>query len=425
MMAAGQAARQGAKTLLLEKKNRPGRKLAITGKGRCNLTNAAGQREFLEHFKPEDRFLRQAFTGFFNTDLVRFLDSLGIGTVTMPSGKVFPVSERALDVVNALLNWNRQSGVTLLTDVTVKNLLLKDGRISGVQTTSASANRPSSVSPRLFHGKTVIVATGGMSYPATGSTGDGYSLAMAAGHHIVPALPALVPLITAGDLASRLQGLSLQDAGISLWIDGRKNNEIRGEMVFTHFGLSGPAILTLSRDAVAALSQNSKVIISIDLKPSLDEKQLDVWLLEIFNHHGKQQFISLLKRILPPKLVQPFIELLEISPEKPVHQISANERKRLRILLKEFRFEIAGHRSFKEAMITSGGVELREVDPRSMASRLVPNLFFAGEVLNIQADTGGYNLQAAFSTGWLAGRKAAELVLSRVTLRKNRGKHVF
>jgi predicted Rossmann fold flavoprotein len=404
MMAAGQAAQMGVKTLLLEKMNHPGRKLRIAGKGRCNLTNVASVSEFMAHFGPSGRFLRQAFHQFSNSDLVDFFEELGVRTVTERGGRVFPASGQAQDVVDALVQWVREQGVTLRSRSPVERLLVEEGRVVGVQ---VSRNQVSEEKPGFYPADAVIVATGGASYPATGSTGDGYRLAESVGHTIVPICPALVPLETAGDVAPRLQGLSLRNVTVRVWVNGEKQAEAFGEMLFTHFGVSGPVILSLSRQVVDALHVNQRVILSIDLKPALDEGKLDARLLRDLDAHGKQQFRTILKGLLPSKLIPVCIDLTGIPSDKMAHQITSEERQRLRTWLKDFRLEVTGHRPFTEAIITAGGVDVREVDPRTMASLLVEGLYFAGEVLDVDADTGGYNLQAAFSTGWVAGRSAA------------------
>ncbi len=404
LMAAGQAAEMGAETLLLEKMDRPGRKLRIAGKGRCNLTNVAPVSEFIAHFGPNGRFLRQAFSRFFNSDLVAFFEELGVRTVTERGGRVFPASSQAQDVVDALVWWIGKQGVTLRTRSPVERLLVEGGRVVGVQ---RSRNQVFPKKPGFYPADAVIIATGGASYPATGSTGDGYRLAKSVGHTIVPIRPALVPLETAGDVAPRLQGLSLRHVTVGVWVNGKKQAEAFGEMLFTHFGLSGPIILSLSRQVVDALRLGQRVILSIDLKPALDEGKLDARLLRDLDAHGKQQLRTLLKDLLPRKLIPVCIDLTGIPPDKPAHQITSEERKRLQTWLKDFRLEVTGHRPFTEAIITAGGVDTREVNPRTMASRLVEGLYFAGEVLDVDADTGGYNLQAAFSTGWVAGRSAA------------------
>ncbi len=404
LMAAGQAAEMGARTLLLEKMDRPGRKLRIAGKGRCNLTNVAPLSEFISHFGPNGHFLRQAFHQFFISDLVAFFEELGVRTVTERGGRVFPASGQAQDVVDALVQWTGDLSVTLRTRSPVERLLVEGDRIVGVQ---VSKNQVFPKKPGFYRADAVIVTTGGASYPATGSTGDGYRLAESVGHTIVPIRPALVPLETAGDVAPRLQGLSLRNVTVRVWVNGKKQAEAFGEMLFTHFGLSGPIILSLSRQVVDALRLGQRVILSIDLKPALDEGKLDARLLRDLDAHGKQQFRTILKGLLPSKLISVCTDLMDIPPDKMAHQITSEERQRLRAWLKDFRLEVTGHRPFTEAIITAGGVDTREVDPRTMASRLVEGLYFAGEVLDVDADTGGYNLQAAFSTGWVAGRSVA------------------
>ncbi len=418
LMAAGQAAALGAETTLLEKMDRPGRKLRITGKGRCNVTNVAPVPEFLTHLNKNGRFLRQAFSRFFSADLVAFFEDLGVLTVTERGGRVFPASDDAGEVVDALVRWVRDQGVILRTHLPVQRLLVEGGRIVGVQASQTSVRvvregtkrRPSEC---VFHADSVIVATGGASYPGTGSTGDGYRLAASVGHSIVPVRPALVPLDTAGDIASRLEGLSLRNVMVRVWVDGKKQAEGFGEMLFTHFGVSGPVILSLSRGAVDALRAGKRLTLSIDLKPALDEAKLDQRLLRELDERGKRHYRTLLKELLPQKLIPVCLDLTGIPADRAAHQITAQERQRLRRWLKDFRLEVTGHRPFAQAIITAGGVDTREVDPRTMASRLVEGLYIAGELLDVDADTGGFNLQAAFSTGWLAGRSAAGFAKKR------------
>ncbi|MBM3146137.1 MAG: aminoacetone oxidase family FAD-binding enzyme, partial [Chloroflexi bacterium] len=242
----------------------------------------------------------------------------------------------------------------------------------------------------------------------TGSTGDGYEFARQAGHTITPIRPALVPLVTAGNIARDLQGLSLRNVSVTVWADGVKTDSAFGEMLFTHFGVSGPIILTLSREVVDALRAGKEIAISIDLKPALDEAKLDERLLRDIRESSNRQYQTLLKELLPKSLIPVCIALTGIPADKPGHQITAEERKRLRAWLKDFRLDVIGHRSFKQAIVTAGGVDTRQVDPKTMQSRLVVGLYFAGEVLDVDADTGGYNLQAAFSTGWVAGRSAVQ-----------------
>jgi len=412
LMAAGQAAAAGAHTLLLEKMNRPGRKLCITGKGRCNLSNVAPVEDFIAHFGPSGRFLRQALGRFCSTDLVSFLEAQGVPTVTERGGRVFPASDKAQDVLDALVRWARQVGVTLRTNAAVERLLIEEGRVTGV-VMMARASERTRASERMGareRAEAVIIATGGASYPATGSAGDGYRLAESVGHTVVPIRPALVPLETAGNVAHGLQGLSLRNVALRLLVDGRKQAEGFGEMLFTHFGVSGPIVLTLSGQVVDALHSGKAVTLSIDLKPALDEQKLDARLLRDFDAHGKQHFATMLQGLLPRTLIPVCLDQTSIAGDKAAHQITAEERLRLHRWLKDFRLRVTGHRSFTEAIVTAGGVSTGEVDPRTMASRLVKGLYFAGEVLDLAGDTGGYNLQAAFSTGWLAGRSAAHMV---------------
>jgi predicted Rossmann fold flavoprotein len=393
-MAAGQASRMGAETLLLEKMKRPGLKLGITGKGRCNLTNVADMSEFITHYGPNGRFLRQAFSRFFTFDLISFMETLGVSSVTERGGRVFPKSGQAMEVVDALLRWVKECGVNLKTRSQVKRLLVDKGRVKGVE------------AGKFYPADAVIIACGGASYPNTGSTGDGYGLAESVGHKITAVRPALVPLETAGDVAYRLQDLNLRNVTCCLWIEGKRRAKAFGEMLFTPYGISGPIILTMSRQVVDALIAGQNVIVSIDLKPALDRRRLDSRLVRDLNAHGKRRFRTLLKGLLPGKLIPLCMDFTGIPPEKVGHQMTAQERKRLLAWLKDFRLEVTGYRSFKEAIVTAGGVDTKEVDPRTMASRLVKGLYFAGEVLDIDGDTGGYNLQAAFSTGWVAGKAA-------------------
>ena len=413
MMAAGQAAATGAETLLLEKMSHPCRKLLITGKGRCNLTNVAPLEEFLEHFSPDGRFLRSAFSRFFTDDLIEFLDELGVETVLERGERIYPVSNNAQDVVDAMSYWVQKNSADMQTQAKVESLLVEQDRVVGVSV----ANPPRTVQEAKakipaaaieYRASSVIIATGGASYPGTGSTGDGYRLAKEVGHSIVPIRPALVPLQTTGNIAPRLQGLSLKNVNAQLIVNGKREAEAFGEMLFTHFGLSGPIILSLSRKAVDALGETQDVVVSIDLKPALDDTKLDARLRRDFDAHGKRQYRTLLQELLPRKLIPVCIDLTDIPADKRAHQITSEDRKRLRTWLKDFRFTVSGHRSFAQAIVTAGGVSTREVNPRTMESRIIDGLYFAGEVLDLDADTGGYNLQAAFSTGWLAGDSAAK-----------------
>ncbi|MEA3377686.1 MAG: NAD(P)/FAD-dependent oxidoreductase [Chloroflexota bacterium] len=397
LMAAGQSSATGAETVLLEKMDRPGVKLRITGQGRCNLTNVDPVREAIRHFAAGGHFVRPALYRFPNEALRAFFDGLGVPTKVERGGRVFPESEDARDVVDALVRWIDEEGVTLRTESAVEALVMEGGRVTGVRVADG----------RIYRGDAVIVATGGASYPATGSSGDGYRLAASVGHGIVPIRPALVPLETAGEVAPRLEGLSLRNVNVSVWTDGTKETETFGEMVFTGFGVSGPIILTLSRGVVDALRAGRGVTLAMDLKPALDHPTLDARLLREIEASPKRHAQNMLKELLPSKLVPVCADLVGIPAHKPAHEITAEERKRLRVWLKEFRLEVTGHRPLREAIVTAGGVDTAEVDPQTMASRVVEGLYFAGEVVDVDAETGGYNLQAAFSMGWVAGRAAA------------------
>lgn len=395
LLAAGRAAELGGKVLVLEKMRTEGRKLLITGKGRCNITNDAAIGEFITHVFPNGKFLRNAFSQFFSNDIIELLEKYGVESTLERGGRYFPASNKSLDILQALLKWVNELGVEIRTCQRVEKLLVEDGVVKGVRANG-----------KLFLAEKVILATGGKSYPATGSTGDGYELAKQAGHKIEKPIPALVPLETKGSIVQKLQGLNLKNVKTVVWVNGKKAGEAFGEMIFTHFGLSGPIILTLSRIVVSALQNGGKVEITVDLKPALDEQKLDNRLLRDLNEHGKKQIGNIFRNWLPASMVPVFIELLELDPEKACHQISGKERKQIRHLLKNMRFEISHNRSFKEAIITAGGVITNEIRPKTMESKIVSGLYFAGEMIDLDAETGGYNLQIAYSTGWLAGNSS-------------------
>ena len=398
LMAAGQAAEAGAETLLLEKMKRTGLKLCITGKGRCNITNIAEVSDFISHFGKTGPFLRQAFARFFNTDLMEFLTGLGLELVSERGGRVFPASGKAPDVQRALLQWNKRAGVQIKHSAPVDKILIQNERITGI--VSQGKKIPCDA---------VILATGGVSYPITGSTGDGYRLCESAGHTVIPVRQSLVPLVISGGVAKRMAELNLRNVNVRMLVNGKKKREQFGEIVFTEFGVTGPASLTLSGEAVDSLRSGQKVTLSLDLKPALDEKKLDARLQRDIAARGKEQINSLLRGLVPREMVPVCLDSIEMPADRPVCNISAKERKRLGAWLKDFRLEVVGYRPFAEAIITAGGIDTREVDPRTMESRKIKGLFIAGELLDIQADTGGYNLQAAFSTGWLAGRSGAQI----------------
>lgn len=396
LLAAGRAAEKGKKVLILEKMHQEGRKLKITGKGRCNITNDSPMSEFIKHVHPNGRFLKNAFHQFFSDDIIQLLEKYGVQCKLERGGRYFPESDRAADVLNALLAWNKELNVDIYTKHQAEKLLFSDNKIEGVHADGKD-----------FQANKIIIATGGKSYPATGSTGDGYELAKQAGHTIEMPKPALVPLETEKHIQQKLHGLKLKNVLAAVWINDKKISEAFGELEFMDFGLSGPIILTLSRNVVAELQKGNKVELFIDLKPALDDKKLDNRLQRELNENGKKKIITVFKNLLPAAMIPVFIELTNLNPDKECHQVSAKERKKIRYYLKNMPFKISGYRSFKEAIITSGGIPTNEISSKTMESKLIKGLFFAGEIIDLDADTGGYNLQIAYSTGWLAGDASA------------------
>jgi len=401
LLAAGRAAMLGASVIVFEKMEKPARKLRITGKGRCNITNMKPLDEYLKEIYPEPRFLRQSFGAFFNNDIIELLHQNGVETKTERGERVFPASDKAWDVAEALVKWNKQQGVEILSHAEVKGLIIEDKIIKGI-----SLKHSKSGLTETLLAKSVIIATGGKSYPATGSTGDGYKFAELAGHKIEPLSPSLVGIITA-PVHKNLIGLGLKNVEITLWVEGKKKSYEFGEAEFTDYGLDGPIILRLSREIIKSKSAGKKVELTLDLKPALDAQKLDARLLRDINELGKKDLNTLLKLLLPSQLIPVFVKNLEIDPQKPVLQISGSERKKIIHLLKEMRFEVIGHRDWNEAIITAGGISIKEINPKTMESKIINNLYFAGEVIDVDGNTGGYNLQIAFSTGWLAGESAA------------------
>lgn len=395
LLAAGRVAELGGHVLILEKMRQEGRKLLITGKGRCNITNNLPQREFIQHVFPNGRFLKTAFSQFFSSDIIGLLKKYGVDATLERGGRYFPASNKSSDVLQALLRWNKKVGVEIKCGHRVEKILVEDNIVKGIHANGQD-----------FYADSVILATGGKSYPATGSNGDGYELAKNVGHTLERVRPALVPLVTSGGLAEKLQGLNLKNVKAIVWINDKKAGEAFGEMLFTHFGLSGPIILTLSRIVVDELDKGSKVEVTIDLKPALDEQKLDNRLLRDLNENGKKSIKNIFKDWLPSKMASVFIEMLKIDPNKEGHQVSANERKQIRNNMKNLRFKVYAYRSFKEAIITAGGIPTSEINQKTMESKIVKGLYFAGEIIDLDAETGGYNLQIAYSTGWLAGNSS-------------------
>ncbi len=396
LMAAGQASFQGAEVQLFEKMPLPGKKILLSGKGRCNLTNQADRDLFLDHFNKGGRFLRQPFSRFFITELTDFFEGQGIKLVTERGGRVFPASGKASDIVDALLSYIVSQGVRLHCDTPLQELLIKAGKVVGIR----------------CHGEiltcdAVIIACGGASYPSTGSSGDGYRFAEAAGHTITPLRPALIPLLVDDPMVHRLAGLDLKNVGVRIYSNGKRKKADFGEIGFTRFGIGGPVILTNSLFVVDSLNKGHQVTIAVDLKPALDEKKLDNRLVRDFQQRCHEKICSVLGGLLPRQLIPTALHFCAIDTEKEAGQIRAEERVRLRAWLKDFRLAVSGYRPLAEAIVTAGGVRVNEVDPDTMESRKTKGLYLAGEILDINGDTGGYNLQAAFSTGWLAGCSAA------------------
>ncbi len=392
LMAAGRAAECGAQVLLLEKMSQTGRKIGISGKGRCNLSNSAELTEFISHFNKNGKFLRHSFHSFFTDDLITFFEDRGLPLETERGGRIFPRSGRALDVVKVLNQWLNRQNVTVRKDSPVTSVILQDNEVTGV----------------ICNGKrlacdTVILATGGKSYPRTGSTGDGYRLAAELGHTLSPLRPALVPLECRDKKITRLAGLNLKNINVRLYINDKRKSQEFGEISFTRTGVSGPVALTLSAIAVDYLNKTDRVSLSIDLKPGLSDKQLANRLIRDFEKRNGEVIDSLLRGLIPHQLIDTCLDSCGIPTDIDTSAFPAKMRKRLAVWLKNFRFDISGFRGFNEAIITAGGVSLKEIDPETMKSKLIEGLFIVGELLDIQADTGGYNLQAAFSTGWLAG----------------------
>jgi hypothetical protein len=404
LMAAIESHESSRKILILEKMHNPALKLRISGKGRCNITNDAELKDFISHFGKNGRFLKYAFSEFCNTDLLKYFKKLGVQFKLERGGRYFTQNDNAMNVAKALLDKARSLKILLSTNSEVMGITRPS---KGKFTLTVNKKNPAgnrNTQRIQINTDKIVLATGGKSYPRTGSSGGGYKLSSQLGHTITPLSPSLVPVETRGDSAKRLQGLSLKHVKAEVWCKNKKVDERFGEMLFTDSGLSGPIILSLSKTIVNLINDKQKVVISIDLKPALDHKRVDQRLLREIDEHSKQSFKRLLGRLLPAKLVPLFAEKLNIPEEKRLNQITSEERKRLKLLLKDFQFEVTGYRSFDNAIVTCGGVCIKEIDPQTMESRLVKGLYFAGELIDIDADTGGFNLQAAFSTGWIAGR---------------------
>ena len=395
MMAALTAAENGAEVMLLEKNDRLGKKMLITGKGRCNVTTDKEIDEMIRSFVHNGKFLYTAFNSFSNQQVQQFFEDAGVPLKVERGERVFPVSDQSKDIVNALRRRLQEAGVDLWLNATVKEVLLEDGKAVGVLLPNG----------KKLLADSVIIATGGASYPGTGSTGDGYRFAEKAGHTVVNLRPSLIPLECAEGYVKALQGLSLKNVTLTIeTAEGKKLAQEFGEMLFTHFGISGPIVLTSSYKAVDYWQKHKQPLLgSIDFKPALSREKLDARLLREFEEQNKKQLKNSLHTLMPSKLIPVFIQRCGISPDKVLHQITKEERQRMVDLLKDFRFTIFKARPLEEAIVTAGGISVKEVSPKTMESKLVKNLYFIGEVLDVDGMTGGFNLQAAFSTGYLAG----------------------
>lgn len=397
MMAAISAAECGSRVSLLEKNEKLGKKLFITGKGRCNLTNAADIEEFFRAVISNPKFLYSAFYSFTNEQTIAFFESLGLKTKVERGGRVFPQSDHSSDVISALSRELSRRKADVLLHTEVKQLIIEEGRAAGVLLSSG----------KKLYADAVIVASGGISYPSTGSTGDGYRFAESCGHRVTELSPALVPMEVKEWYAKELMGLSLRNIQIRITEGKKKLYEEFGEMLFTHYGVTGPVILSASSGVGNRLKQK-QLTLHIDLKPALSEEQLDKRVLREFEANHNRQFKNAVDSLFPAKLKPVMVELSEIPEDKKVHEITKEERLRFVRLIKDFTMTLTNLRGYNEAIITKGGVSVKEVDPGTMESKKVSGLYFAGEVLDLDAVTGGYNLQIAWSTGYLAGMCAAE-----------------
>ena len=396
MMAAIRAAEGGASVTLFEKMSRVGRKLGITGKGRCNLTNTADIAEVVRNLPGNGKFLYSALKKFSSADTVSFFEDLGVVTKVERGGRIFPASDDASEVIDALLRRLTILGVDVRTNSTVTKILAESHKVTGVL-----------VNGKILACDAVILATGGASYPATGSTGDGFRMARQLGHNVTPILPALVPLETEEDFVRDVQGLSLKNVRVKLLADGKSVAEQFGEMLFTHFGVSGPIILTLSRQAAQLLADGRFVELELNLKPALKPEQLDARILRDFDKFKRKSLKNALVELLPAKLIPIVLDLAYLAEGKRVDEVTQAERRRLAEILQSLPLTITRTRPLEEAIVTAGGVDVKELDPRTMRSKLVEGLFVVGEVADVDGFTGGFNLQAAWSMGNVAGISAA------------------
>lgn len=398
MMAAIRSSQLASEVVLIEKNPVLGRKLLLCGKGRCNLTNACPIDSFIERFFGNGEFLRDAFGKFFNKELMDFFEQRGLKLKVERQLRVFPVTDRSNSVLEILKQELIKNKVAIIYNAGVKDILIKDSKVSGVllkDLTVIPADR-------------IIITTGGVSYGFTGSTGEGIDIARKAGHRIVTLKAGLVPLEIKGNYPKRLEGLALKNICFKIGSAKKHFYSEIGELMWTAKGISGPLIISLSAKIGDWLEKDKQLYIGIDLKPALSREQLDSRLLREFKTNPRMSLKNILRGLLPKRMIDLFLEVIKINPDKQASHITQEERKNIISLLKEFRMEISGLAPIEQAMVTRGGVSLKDINPRTMESRIVKDLYFAGEIIDIDADTGGFNLQAAFSTGYLAGESAAE-----------------
>lgn len=397
MMAAIRASQLHQDVTLIEKNPTLAKKLLLSGKGRCNLTNACELESFLKRFSQNGQFLRDAFKNFFHQDLINFFEKRGLRLKVERQQRVFPVTDKSDSIIKVLKEELHKHKIKVIYNCSMKDILIQDNKVKGLLVKDGKA----------ICADKVILATGGVSYGFTGSTGEGINLARKLGHRIISLRPGLVPLETRQKYPKILKGLTLKNIRL-MFADGERQivSEV-GELLFTSFGISGPLVLSLSGKIIDWLSYGRDVYLEIDLKPALSTEQLSARLLREFKLNSKKTLKNALKNLLPKRLVDIFIEIADINPLRKASQISRDQRQRLISLLKAWRLDITRARPIDEAMITRGGVSLKDIDPRTMESRLIKGLYFAGEMIDVDADTGGFNLQAAFSTGYLAGESAS------------------
>ena len=408
MMAAITSAKQGNDVILLEKMKSCGRKLLITGKGRCNITSSLPMDKFIENIPENGKFLYSVFKNFTNQDIITLLKENNVNVKEERGNRIFPLSDRSLDVLQAFENEMKKNNVKICTETEVKEIKISDNTVNKV----IYLNKKSGTLEEILTEK-VILATGGKSYPLTGSTGDGYKIAKELGHTITKISGSLVPLISKNEdlqLCQSMQGLSLRNISMKI-VDEEKNKKIYedfGELLFTHFGVSGPTILSSSAHIlryknVEELLQRGKIKLQIDLKPALNEEKLNLRLLRDFEKYKNKQIINSLNELLPKKMIEPVIKKAKIKNEKRINEITKQERENLIRVIKCFEITISGFRPIEEAIITRGGINVKEINPKTMESKLIEGLYFAGEIIDVDAYTGGFNLQIAYSTGYTAG----------------------